>query len=129
MNNLIPFNDLHQYLSSFDITYTMAAKSLILSYQPRSFAYGVQPRFAALHGAKSYQCLILYVAPKNNTSTLGVEMQKKVEELLFFNLKEMRRFKVKNNEVVIPLEVIDTKEKLNSVKEVIAQVYRIRTKK
>lgn len=34
MNNLLAFNELHQYLMSFDIRLTIAEKSLIIGYKP-----------------------------------------------------------------------------------------------
>lgn len=45
MNNLVVFNELHQYLMLFQVRCTLAEKNLILGYNPFSFM-GIQAKFA-----------------------------------------------------------------------------------
>ncbi|WP_419959460.1 hypothetical protein [Psychrobacillus sp. BM2] len=110
MNNLLAFNELHLYLMSFDVRCTLAGKNLIIGYKPFSFV-GIQPKFATLNGSKSYQCLILHVAPGDKETDLGGRLQLQIQEQLGFELLQLRKFKLKNNEVAVPLEVVDTKKK------------------
>ncbi|MFJ8065679.1 hypothetical protein ACIQYS_13695 [Psychrobacillus sp. NPDC096426] len=125
MNNLLAFNELHQYLMSFQVRCTIAEKNLIIGYKPFTFL-GIQPKFATLHGNKNYQCLILHVAPGDKKTDLGEQLQQHIEAKLAFDITELRKFKLKNNEVCIPLEVIDTKEKMKVLKEFIQHCFERR---
>ncbi|MFJ5770287.1 hypothetical protein [Psychrobacillus sp. NPDC093180] len=127
MNNLIVFSELHQYFSNFDMRLTIAEKNLIIGYKPFSYA-GMQPKFATLHGSKNYQCLILHVAPGDKETDLGEQLQQQIQEQLAFDIAKLRKFKLKNNELYIPLEVVDTKEKMNILKEFILQCFEARKK-
>ncbi|MFJ7971680.1 hypothetical protein [Psychrobacillus sp. NPDC096389] len=127
MNNLVAFSELHQYLSNFNMRLMLAEKNLIIGYKPFSYA-GMQPKFATLNGSKNYQCLILHVAPGDKETDLGESLQQKIQEELGFVFTELRKFKLKNNEVAIPLEVLDSKEKMNILKEFILQTFESRKK-
>ena len=50
-------------------------------------------------------------------------IQKEVQKLLHFNIKEIRGFALKKHEVYIPFEVIDTKEKLVELKDIVHRQY------
>lgn len=89
---------------------------------------GIQPKFATLNGSKSYQCLILHVAPGDKETDLGERLQQHIQGMLGFDFKELRKFKLKNNEVVVPLEVVDTKEKMQVLKEFIQHCFEHRKK-
>ncbi|TQR14715.1 hypothetical protein [Psychrobacillus soli] len=127
MNNLLAFNELHQYLMSFQVRCTIAEKNLIIGYKPFSFV-GIQPKIATLHGSKNYQCLILHVAPGDKKTDLGKQLQREIQGQLAFDITELRKFKLKNNEVFVPLEVVDTKEKMKVLKEFIQQCFEQRKK-
>lgn len=103
---------------SFQVRCTLAEKNLIIGYKPFSFM-GIQPKFATLNGSKNYQCLILHVAPGDKKTDLGEQLQQQIQGLLAFDFTELRKFKLKNNEVAVPLEVVGTKEKMKVLKEFI----------
>ena len=121
MNNLVAFSEIHQYLMSFQVRCTIAEKSLVIGYKPFNFL-GTQPKFATLHGSKNYQCLILHVAPGDKTTDLGKQLQQQIQVQLAFDITELRKFKLKNNEVFVPLEIVDTKEKMKVLKEFIQKL-------
>ncbi|WP_391203125.1 hypothetical protein [Psychrobacillus sp. L4] len=125
MNNLLVFNELHQYLMSFQVRCTLAEKNLIIGYKPFSFV-GIQPKFATLNGSKNYHCLILHVAPGDKQTDLGEQLQRQMQEQLVFDFNELRKFKLKNNEVAVPLEVVNTKEKMKILKDFIQQCFEHR---
>ncbi|WP_223588938.1 hypothetical protein [Neobacillus bataviensis] len=52
-------------------------------------------------------------------------IQKEIQELLHFEIKEMRSFALKKHEVFIPFEVIDTKEKIELLKDFVRKQYMI----
>ncbi|PGS55773.1 hypothetical protein [Bacillus sp. AFS041924] len=125
MSELIVFGELHKYLNSLSpMKCTMAAKSLSLGYKPISFS-GASKKFATLYGDKNYQCLILHVDPGNPDSTWGKAVQKEVQQILNFEIKEMRNFRLKKHEVYVPFEVIDSKEKMELLKAIIKNIYEI----
>jgi hypothetical protein len=123
MNELQLFSELHKFLNSLGaMEYTLAPKTLTLGYKPIRF--GVKsPKFATLYGEKNYYCLILHVDPGNKESIRGEMIQKEVQKLLHFNIKEIRGFALKKHEVYIPFEVIDTKEKLVDLKDFVRRQY------
>ncbi|PGL66768.1 hypothetical protein [Bacillus sp. AFS055030] len=129
MNELIVFGELHKYINSLGpMKCTMAAKSLSLGYKPISFS-GAFKKFATLYGDKKYHCLILHVDPGNPESTKGKAIQKEVQEILNFEIKEMRNFVLKKHEVYVPFEIIDSKEKMELLKVTIKCIYEILFKK
>ncbi|MEH7115517.1 hypothetical protein V7124_24620 [Neobacillus niacini] len=123
MNELQLFSELHKFLNSLGaMEYTLAPKTLTLGYKPRRF--GVKSsKFATLYGEKNYNCLILHVDPGNKDSIRGEMIQKEVQKLLHFNIKEIRGFALKKHEVYIPFEVIDTKEKLVELKDFVRRQF------
>ncbi|WML49104.1 hypothetical protein RCG23_03090 [Neobacillus sp. PS3-34] len=50
-------------------------------------------------------------------------VQKQIQGILHFDIREMRTFPLKNNEVYVPFEVIDSKEKFQLLKEFIQEEY------
>ncbi|WP_246140803.1 hypothetical protein [Bacillus marasmi] len=125
MNELQVFNELHKFINGLGpMEFTLAQKSLTLGYKPIKFG-GKRPKFATLYGDKSYSCLILHVDPGNQESIKGKMIQEEVQQLLCFDIKELRSFKLKKHEVYIPFEVIDSKEKLELVKKVVRAQHEI----
>lgn len=82
---------------------TIAPKSLSIGYKPISY-WGRFSKFATLYGDKKYHCLILRVDPGNPKSTLGKIVQKEIQQLLSFDISEMRNILLKKYEVFIPLK-------------------------
>ena len=123
MNELQLFSELHKFINSLGaMEYTLAPKTLTLGYKP--FRFGIKSsKFATLYGEKNYNCLILHVDPGNKESIRGEMIQKEVQKLLHFNIKEIRGFALKKHEVYIPFEVIDTKEKLAELKDFVRGQY------
>ncbi len=116
MNELLVLSELHKFLNSLGrMECTIAPKSLSLGYKPISF-WGKSNKCATLYGDKKYQCLILHVDPGNPESTKGKTVQKEVQQLLNFDIREIRNFNLKKHEVYIPFEVINSNEKMNFVK-------------
>ncbi|SFD75816.1 hypothetical protein [Bacillus sp. UNCCL81] len=125
MNELIVFSELHKYLNGLGpMKCTMAAKSLSLGYKPITFS-GASTKFATLNGEKKYHCLILHVDPGNPESSRGKSIQKEVQQILNFEIKEMRNFLLKKHEIYVPFEVIDSKEKMELLKAIIKNVFKI----
>lgn len=125
MNELQVFSELHKFLNSLGaMEFTLAPKSLTLGYKPILFK-GRMPKFATLYGEKRYNCLILHVDPGNQESIKGKMIQKEIQELLHFDIQEMRSFVLKKHEVFIPFEVIDTKEKIELLKDFVRKQYLI----
>lgn len=123
MNELLVIGDLHKYINSLGpMRYTLAEKSLILGYKPISFR-GSSSKFVTLHGAKSYRCVIIHVDPGNPESMKGKTIQKEIQDILIFNISEMRNIPLKKHEVYIPFEVIDSKEKMKLLKAFIKKHY------
>ena len=54
---------------------------------------------------------------------MGKAVQKSVQDTMQFKIEEMRKITLKNHEVYIPFEVIDSKEKLGYVKELVEQLF------
>jgi len=86
-------------------------------------------KFATLHGDKKYQYLILHVDPGNPESTKGKTIQKEIQEILKFDIKEMRSFSLKKHEVYIPLECIDSKKNFELLKCFIKKLYGVAYRK
>ncbi|WP_423798151.1 hypothetical protein [Neobacillus sp. SAB-20_R2A] len=125
MNELQVFSELHKFLNGLgEMTYTLPAKSLSLGYTPQRFGRRYS-KFATLYGEKRYNCLILHVDPGNPESMKGKIIQKEIQELLHFEIKELRSFALKKHEVFIPFEIIDTKEKLEQLKDIVSKQYKI----
>jgi len=125
MNELLVLGELHKYLNSLGpMDCTIAAKSLSLGYRPISFR-GASNKFATLYGDKKYQCLILHVDPGNPESVKGKIAQREIQEVLKFDIKEMRNFPLKKHEVFIPFELIDSKEKMELLKTFIKNQYDV----
>lgn len=96
MNELQVFSELHKFLNSL-----------------------------GAYGEKRYNCLILHVDPGNQESIKGRMIQKEIQQLLHFDLQELRNFVLKKHEVFIPFEVIDTKEKIELLKDFVRKQYSI----
>lgn len=125
MNELQVFSELHKFLNRLGLMEcTLTAKSLTLGYKPILFK-GRQPKFATLYGEKRYNCLILHVDPGNLESQKGKILQKEIQELLHFDIQNMRTFSLKKHEVYIPFEVIDTKESLQLLRNFVHKQYVI----
>jgi hypothetical protein len=125
MNELQVFSELHKFLNGLGaMEFTLAPKSLTLGYKPILFK-GRMPKFATLYGEKRYNCLILHVDPGNQESTKGKLIQKEIQQLLNFDIQEMRSFALKKHEVFIPFEVIDSKDKMEQLKEFVQMQYGI----
>ena len=122
MNELLVFGELHKYLNGLGpMVYNLAPKSLSVGYKPK-FSYGhINKKFATLYGDKKYQCLILHVDPGNPESIKGKMVQKEIQEILIFDIKEMRNFQLKKHEVYVPIEVIDSNEKMKVLKAFIKE--------
>jgi hypothetical protein len=124
MNELQVFSELHKFISGLDrMGMTLAAKSLTLGYKPILFGRSYS-KFATLYGEKRYNCLILHVEPGNKDSVKGKMIQKEIQQLLHFDIAEMRSFALKKNEVFIPFEVIDTKDKLQHLKDFVSEQFK-----
>lgn len=123
MNELQVFSELHKFLNGLGpMEYTLAPKSLTLGYKPVRFATKRQ-KFATLYGEKRYNCLILHVDQGNQESIKGKIIQKDIQQLLHFDIEEMRGIALKKNEVYIPFEVIKTKEIIEILKEFVREQY------
>lgn len=123
VNELQVFNELHKFINGLGpMEFTLAQKSLTLGYKPIRFG-GKRNKFATLYGEKRYSCLILHVDPGNQESTKGKRIQKEIQQLLRFDIQELRGFNLKKHEVYIPLEVMNSKEKLELVKKIIRAQY------
>jgi hypothetical protein len=124
MNELIVFGELHKFINSLGkMNCTIAPKSLSIGYKPISF-WGQTSKFATLYGDKRYQCVILHVDPGNPESAKGKEIQKEIQELLDFDIRELRSFKLKKHEVFIPLELMKSTKEINIVKDFISLQYQ-----
>ncbi|MCH6267543.1 hypothetical protein [Neobacillus citreus] len=124
MNELQVFSELHKFLNGLgEMNCTLAPKSLSLGYIPLRFGRRFS-KFATLYGEKRYNCLILHVDPGNPESIKGKMIQKEIQELFHFEIKEMRSFALKKHEVFIPFEIIDTKEKLEQLKDFVSKQYK-----
>lgn len=96
MNELQVFSELHKFLNGLGpMECTVAPKSLTLGYKPIRFS-GRMPKFATLYGEKRYNCLIIHVEPGNQESIYGKIIQKEIQQLLHFDIQEMRSFALKN---------------------------------
>ncbi|MCJ8008070.1 hypothetical protein ACFFF5_18050 [Lederbergia wuyishanensis] len=125
MNELQVFSELHKFLNGLgSMNYTLAPKSLTLGYKPFSFSGGM-PKFATLYGEKRYNCLILHVDPGNQESLKGKMIQKDIQELFHFNIKDMRSFTLKKHEVYVPFEVIHNKDRMEQLKDFVRRQYEI----
>lgn len=125
MNELLVLGELHKYLNKLGpMVCTIAEKSLSLGYKPVTFK-GASKKFATLYGDKKYRCLILHVDPGNPESLMGKSIQKEIQEILKFEITEMRTFKLKKHEVFVPFEVVDSKEKMELLKSFILKQYEM----
>ena len=125
MNELLVFGELHKFIHSLGpMECTTPAKSFLLGYRHIS-VWGKKPRFATLNGDKKYCCLIIHVDPGNPESALGKKLQKEVQQLFNFDIKEIRNFSLKKHEIYIPLEVINSTAQLTSLKEYIKEQFEL----
>ncbi|CAM5220695.1 hypothetical protein UACE39S_03126 [Ureibacillus acetophenoni] len=62
---------------------------------------------------------------KPKTKENKVVKAKRVTRLFNFDILEMRKIQLKKHEIYIPFEVIDTKEKMNILKDVIQQLLKV----
>lgn len=123
MNELMVFSDLYKFLGSLGpMRISMTGKTLSIGFTPMKFA-GKMAKFATLNGEKNQRCLILHVDAGNPNSTKGLEIQSNVQSILGFDIQEMRKFKRKNHEVYIPLEVLTEDGNLKVAKEIIQNEY------
>ncbi|UPM53651.1 hypothetical protein [Gottfriedia acidiceleris] len=95
-----------------------------IGYKPISLI-GAFKKFATLYGDKKYHCLIHHVDSGNPESTRGKPVQKEVQQILNFEIKEKRNFLLKKHEVYVPFEIIDSKEKMDLLKAFIKNKYGI----
>jgi hypothetical protein len=125
MNELNIFSELHKFINALGpMSSTLAAKSMVLGYRPISFR-GASPKFATLHGEKRYSCLVLHVDPGNKESAKGKTLQKQIQDILHFDIRELRTFQLKNNDIYVPFEVVDTKQKLLLLKDFVQAQYSL----
>jgi hypothetical protein len=123
MNELQVFSELHKFINGLGpMEYSVAPKSLTLGYKPIRF-WRNRYKFATLYGEKRYHCLIIHVEPGNKDSMNGKIIQKEIQQILRFEIQDMRSFALKKNEVYIPIEVIDSKEKIQLLKDIIRKQY------
>ncbi|MED3662830.1 hypothetical protein NST62_10665 [Ureibacillus sp. FSL K6-8385] len=123
MNELLVFGELHEFLSGLGtMQCKIAGKSLSLGYIPFTMRGGYC-KFATLYGDKRYQCLILHVEPGNPESARGKLLQKEIQEMLNFDIQKIRSFQLKKHEVYVPFEVVDSKEKMDLLKNFIEKQY------
>jgi len=128
MNELLVFGDLHKYLCKLgQIEVAIPGSSFALG--DNRLGWRGKRRFATLHGDKKYQYLILHVDPENPESTKGKTIQKEIQEILKFDIKEMRSFSLKKHEVYIPLECIDSKKNFELLKCFIKKLYEVAYRK
>lgn len=125
MNELLVLGELHKFLNSLGpMNCTLPSKSLSIGYTPISL-WGQRTKFATLHGDKKYRCLILHVDPGNPESSKGKMVQKEIQQLFNFDIQEKRKIQLKKHEIYLPFEVIDSKEKMNSLKDFIQKQFEI----
>ncbi len=125
MNELHVFADLNKYLNSLgSMVYTLPAKSLSVGYTLHFFGRAPK-KIATLNGEKKYHCLIIHVDPGNPESTKGKIIQKEIQDILKFDIEEMRNIQLKKHEVYVPFEIIDSKEKIKFLKDFIKYQYEI----
>ncbi|MCB5239633.1 MULTISPECIES: hypothetical protein [Niallia] len=125
MNELNIFGELHKYIIGLGpMKCTIAGRSLTLGYKPISFR-GSSKKFATLYGERKYNCLIIHVDPGNPQSDKGRIIQMEIQEMLKFNIGQMRNFLLKKHEIYIPFEVIDSKERMELVKAFIVKQYKL----
>jgi len=128
MNELLIFGDIHKYLCKLgQVEVTIPGSSFALGYN--RLGWRGKRRFATLHGDKKYQCLILHVDQGNPESTKGKTIQKEIQEILKFDIKEMRSFSLKKHEVYISLECIDSKKNFELLKCFIKKLYEVAYRK
>lgn len=97
----------------------LATNSLIIGYKKNGDAY----KKVTLHGEQGFRCVVLHVDAGNPNLSEGKAYQKMVQETLPFQIEEIRTFPLKNHEAYIPFEMIDSKEKLEYVKELIRRLF------
>jgi len=125
MNELQVLAELHKFLNSLGpMQISLPSKNFTIGYTPRTF-WGQQIKFATVNGDKKYQCLTLHVDPGNPESTKGKTIQKEVHQLFQFDINELRTIKLKKHEIYIPFEVINSKEKMNILKDIIHKQFEI----
>ncbi|MGE7666645.1 hypothetical protein ACQKMN_13130 [Ureibacillus composti] len=125
MNELLVLGELHKFLNALGpMECTIAPKSLSLGYKPITLR-GKSNKFATLYGDKKYRCLILHVDPGNPESEKGKLIQKEVQQLLSYDIKEMRNILLKKHEVFIPFEVVDSNEKMKLLKNFVIRQFDI----
>jgi hypothetical protein len=123
MNELQLFSELHKFINGLGpMEYSVAPKSLTLGYKPIRFL-GNRYKFATLYGEKRYNCLIIHVEPGNKESINGKIIQKEIQQILHFDIQDIRSFAFKKNEVYVPFEVIDSKEKIQLLKDIVRKQY------
>jgi hypothetical protein len=74
--------------------YSVAPKSLTLGYKPIRFLRN-RYKFATLYGEKRYNCLIIHVEPGNKESINGKIIQKEIQQILHFDIQDIRSFAFK----------------------------------
>lgn len=123
MNELMVFTDLYKFLGALGpMRISMTGKTFSVGFTPMRFA-GKVAKFATLNGEKNHQCLILHVDAGNPTSTRGEVVQDAIQMTLGFDIQQMRKFKRKNHEAYIPLEVLTNTKRLEAAKELIENEY------
>lgn len=112
--------NIHHYLNQLISTEVIDnSKSPIIGYKRKDQQY----KFATLHGGIGYQSLVLHVNPGNRITTLGKEIQIKIQEELAFDISIIRKHVLKSNEVYIPLEKLLSLKSWSSIKPHILYAY------
>jgi len=124
MSELLVMESLHKHMASLGaMQHSLAPKSFVIGYKPLTYYGKPLPKFATLHGGKKYRCLVLHVDAGKPSSTKGKEIQKVVQGELQFDIASCRKMPLKAQETYIPFEVLDSKAKLDFVKEIITSLY------
>ncbi|SET57336.1 hypothetical protein SAMN05216389_11542 [Oceanobacillus limi] len=112
--------EIHTYLLQLPgVEYDESANGPTIGYKHIDQTF----KMATMHGGAEYQSLVLHVDPDNRLSTLGKKIQKEIEEILNFDIKQLRTHPLKANEVYIPLEKLDYQDPISRIKEIIHETY------
>ena len=111
---------IHDHLLQLSgVSFMDAAKAPVIGFYRKDQRY----KFATLHGG-SLQSLILHVDPGHPNSTIGRQKQIDAQTRLDFDIRKLRKHKLKRHEVYLPLEKFD----LEKMEELINYAYHKQTK-
>ncbi|MEH6942045.1 hypothetical protein [Bacillus sp. JJ722] len=109
---------IHEYLFQLPgVSFKDANKELVIGYYREK-----QRKFATLHGG-SLQSLILHVDPGHPISTIGKQKQIELQERLDFDIRKIRRHKLKQHEAYIPLEKLESENPILTIEDLINYAY------